>query len=380
VTTPDVSPGAPDAQWFRVEGSDVRLLRDGAEMFPLVFEALASARREIVAEYYWIAGVVGARFRDALAAAASRGVDVRIVFDSLGSRAAGEDWWNPLLDAGGRVREYNSILPFHETFRLERLGQRDHRKLLVVDGELGFTGGINLGDEWAPTGEGGGGWRDYAIAARGDVAREMRFLVYRTWHRLTGEDMPDDLARMPWSPERTAYMVASQRRRRRSIYREYRARIAAARTSIDLAHAYFYPDMKLRLALYAAAARGVRVRVLVPLVSDVPGLQLLVEATFPALLERGIEIYVMPPPMLHSKIAIFDESVVTLGSYNLDEGLRRNLEANVVIADAAFASHATRCFERDLADASVVDRDLLDKRSLFRRGAEWLALGVRGLW
>jgi cardiolipin synthase len=353
-------------------------LRDGAQAFPAMLEAIVAAKREIAVEFYWVAGKIGRRFRDALEAAASRGVDVRVVFDSLGSRTTSAEWWRPLVAAGGQVREYNSILPIHDVFRLDHLMQRDHRKLLVVDGERGFIGGINLGDEWLPIDDGGAGWRDYAIAVQGDVAREMRFLFYRTWRRLTHEPGPLDLAPLPRATGRMAYVLASQRRRRRSIHHEYRARIRGARRSIDLAHAYFFPDVTLRRAVFGAAARGVRVRVLVPEESDVPGFQLLVEAMFPTFLRRGLEIYVLPPPMLHAKLAVVDEQFVTVGSYNLDEGLRKNLEANVAVVDTAFAAYVTRCFEADLADARLVEPSALDQRSLVRRGAEWLALTLRG--
>jgi cardiolipin synthase len=115
-------------------------------------------------------------------------------------------------------------------------------------------------------------------------------------------------------------------------------------------------------------------------VSDVIGLQFLVEAMFDNFLRHGLEIYSLPPPMLHSKLAIFDQRFVTLGSYNLDEGLRKNLEANIAVDDPAFAANATRWFEQDIAHATPVDRVAWAKRSFVRRGAEWLALTARGLW
>ena len=342
--------------------------------------AIAAAKDEIVLEFYWITpGVVGRRLREALVERAANGVRVRVIYDSLGSRGMTTDWWRLLEEVGGDVREYNSILPFHDTFRLDHLMQRDHRKLLVVDGEAGFLGGINFGDEWLPEDEGGAAWRDHAIAVRGDVAREIRSLFFRTWRRVTHEPAPTDLAPLTPPRDRLVYVLASQRRRRRSIHREYRARIAAARRSIDLAHSYFVPDVAIRRGLYGAAARGVRVRLLLPEVSDVPGLQFFVEAMFDTFLRHGLEIYALPPPMLHSKLAIVDGRFVTVGSYNLDEGLRKNLEANIAIVDERFAAHVERSFENDVAQATRIDRVAWDKRSLVRRGAEWIALTVRGM-
>jgi cardiolipin synthase len=344
-----------------------------------MLDAIASAEREVLLEFYWIApDRIGSRFRDALVERAARGVVVRVIYDSLGSRGMTDEWWQPLTDAGGDVREYHSVYPLHETFRFDRLVQRDHRKLLVVDAQTGFLGGINIGDAWLPLSEGGAGWRDDAVAAKGEVAREMRALFYRTWHRIT-HDMPADVA--PLAPRRggSIYVLASQRRRRRSIYHEYLARISGARRSIDLAHAYFVPDWRIRRSLFLAADRGVRVRVLLPEVSDVPGAQFAVEAMFDALLSRGVELYAFPPPMLHSKTGIIDERFVTIGSYNLDEGLRKNLEANVAVLDEPFAAYMTRCFEQDLERATRVDVTAWRERSFLRRGAEWLALALRGL-
>src|SRR5262249_40158488 len=115
---------------------------------------------------------VGARFRDALAARAEAGVRVLVIHDAVGSIGINEAWWQPLTSAGGRVVEYHSLSPFDPRFRLERLEQRDHRKLLVVDGRIGFTGGINLASPWLPPAEGGSGWRDDMIEAHGDAPQE----------------------------------------------------------------------------------------------------------------------------------------------------------------------------------------------------------------
>ncbi len=371
-----------DEPWFHVGREDeVRLLRDGEAAFPAMLAAIARAEREVLLEVYWIApDAVGRRFREALLERARRGVTVRVIYDALGSGAMTLWWWRDLAAAGGEVREYHSLLPFSATFRLDRLVQRDHRKLLVVDGAVGFTGGINLGNEWSALADGGRGWRDDAIAVRGPVAAEMRTLFYRTWRRLTREPVPEWLGPLSPPGSRPVYMLASQRRRKRSIRREYLTQIGSARREIDLAHAYFVPDRAIRRALFRAAERGVRVRVLVPEVSDVATAQIVSEAFYASLLAHGVEIYAYPPPMLHAKTAIVDRRFVTIGSYNLDEGLRKNLEANVAVLDEPFADHVARWFEYDLGRSKRIDAAEWEKRSWMRKAAERAALAVRTWW
>jgi cardiolipin synthase len=371
-----------EAPWFRVGDDDVRFLRDGVEAFPVMFAAMAAARTEILVEFYWITpDHVGHRLRDVLVERARAGVAVRVIYDALGSSGMTEAWWRPLLEVGGKVHEYHPITPFRDAFRIERLQQRDHRKLLVIDSSIGFTGGLNMGDAWLSVDQGGGGWRDDVIQVCGPAAHEMRSLFYWTWRRKTREHPPPGVHRLPRPGLRPVYVLASQRRRRRSIHREYVLRMNAALHSIDLAHSYFVPDLSMRSAMRRALARGVRVRVVVPEVSDVPGIQFAVEALFDRMLRAGVEIYALPPPMLHAKTAIFDEKVVLIGSYNLDErSWRKNLEANVAVVDEPFARCVTESFERDVARAKRVVDDVWTRRSIFRRGAEWVALALREIW
>jgi cardiolipin synthase len=369
--------------WFRVGASEVRLLRNGAVAYPAMLEAIASAKHEVLVEFYWITpDAVGVLFREALAARARDGVSVRVIYDSIGSVGLTMAWWRPLLDAGGRVWEYHALPRiFARPFRLENLIQRDHRKLLVVDGAIGFTGGINIGLPWQSAEHGGGAWRDDSIAARGDVVSEMRTLFYGTWRRVAHETPPPGLRRLQRRRGATVYVLASQRRRRRSIHAEYLARIAGARRTIDIASAYFLPDVRIRHALYRAVARGVRVRVLLPVASDVLGVQLAVEGLWGRMLHNGIQIHAMPRPMLHAKTAIIDERFVTIGSYNLDERhFRTNLEVNLAVVDEPFAKYVTSFFERDLERAERIDATSWETRSLARRGAEWVAMVLRELW
>jgi cardiolipin synthase A/B len=368
--------------WFVVGGDRVRLLRDGVQAFPAMLGAIIRAQREILLEMYWIGDdAVGDRFREALAARARAGVRVCVIYDSVGSMAITPAWWRPLFAAGGRAVEFHSISPLDPRFRLERVERRDHRKLLVVDGQQGFTGGINLAAAWLPPDGGGAGWRDDAIEVRGDAAEELRSLFYRTWRKLTHEAAPLDVRPLTRKRTRPVWVLASQWRTRRSIHREYVLRIGRSRDRVDIANSYFVPDWRVRRALFAAVRRGVRVRVLVPLKSDVRVVQFAGEALFDTLLRNGVELWALPGTMLHAKSAIIDEAFTTVGSYNLDErSWHKNLEVNLAVEDRDFARHVRGWFERDLEIATRLDLTTWRERSLTRRGIEWAAFALRRLW
>jgi cardiolipin synthase len=375
-------PSGPASPWFEVGSDAVRLLRDGAEAFPAMLAAINAAQHEIVLEMYWIGpDAVGARFRDALAARAAAGVEVRVIHDAVGSLGINDAWWRALTDAGGKVGVYHSISPFNPRFRVERIEQRDHRKLLVVDGTTGFTGGINLASPWLSPVEGGAGWRDDMIEVRGDAVQEIRTLFFRTWRKLTGEAPPDDVRPLSRHHLRPVWVLASQWRTRRSMHREYVVRIRSARVRVDIANSYFVPDRRVRTALFHAVRAGAQVRVLIPARSDVPVVQFASEALFDTLLRHGVQLWTLPDTMLHAKTAIIDDDFTTIGSYNLDErSWRKNLEINLAVQDAAFARYVRSWFDHDLARATRVDLEAWRDRSLVRRGFEWASFAMRRLW
>jgi cardiolipin synthase len=360
----------------------VRLLRDGAEAFPAMLACIASAEEEILLEMYWIgADAVGARFREALAERAEAGVKVRVIHDAVGSLGINTAWWHRLTAAGGQVNEYHSISPLDPRFRLERIERRDHRKLLVVDRKVGFTGGINLAEPWLSPAEGGAGWRDDVVQVRGEAAGEMRTLFFRTWRKLTGEAPPPDVRPLTRRHERPVWVLASQWRTRRSMHREYVVQIRRARERVDIANSYFVPDRRVRAALFHAVSRGVQVRVLIPARSDLPVVQFASEALFDTLLRHGVELYTLPGTMLHAKTAIIDDDFTTIGSYNLDErSWLKNLEINLAVRDRDFAVHVRGWFEHDLARSTKVDLATWRDRSLARRGFEWASFALRRLW
>jgi cardiolipin synthase len=377
--------------WFKVGDDEVRLLRDGAEALPAMLGAIAEARSEVLLEMYWIgADPVGFKFRDALVAKARAGVTVRVIYDAVGSLAITPAFWEPLVRAGGEVREYHPLSPLKPAFELARIEQRDHRKILVVDGARGFTGGLNLARQWLPIDDGGEGWRDDMIEVVGHASAELRTLFYKTWRRmglrrlpqdpLGSLAIPNDLVRLSRRPTGKVYVLAGQRRSKRNLRREYLSRLNRARSSIDIANSYFIPDWNVRSALYRAVVRGVRVRVLVPAKSDVAVAQFALEALYDSLLRHGVEMYCHSGPMMHAKTTIIDDRFATVGSYNLDERSRsKNLEVNISVIDEPFATYVRTWFDRDVESATQLDLYEWRARPLARRGMEYVAFALRKL-
>ncbi len=386
---------APEGPWFPVGGDRVRLLRDGVEAFPAMLEAICRAEREILLEMYWVgADAVGTKFREVLAERARRGVAVRVIYDAVGSLTITPSFWDTLVAAGGDVREYHPLSPLRPSFALARVEHRDHRKILVVDGKTGFTGGLNLASAWLPPEDGGDGWRDDVIEVDGPCAGELRTLFYKTWRRLwllglprqlplavSRSHVPHDLVPLSRRPTTPVYVLASLRRNRRNLRREYVTRLNGAKRSVEIANSYFLPDRSVRSALYRAVLRGVRVRVLVPSKSDVAVVQFALEAMYESLLRQGVEVFCHKGPMMHAKTAIIDDRFAMIGSYNLDERSRaKNLEVNVAVDDEAFAKHVRTWFDRDVARAQRVDLYEWRARPLLRRGVEYVAYALRKLW
>jgi len=369
-------------RWFPVGGDEVALLRDGVEAFPPMLQAIEDAAYEVLLEMYWVGpDRCGLRFLDALVGAAKRGVRVIVVYDAFGSMSLMPEFWSPLVLAGGEVRAFHAI--FGSTvpaLTRDIVERRDHRKLLVVDGRLAFTGGINLAREWLAVDDAGDGWRDDMITVRGEAVQELRTLFYDTWKKMGGTEIPKDLRQLRRRRTRRVWVLANSWRKRRDVRREYLHRITHAKHRIDIANSYFVPDRSVRGALIRAADQGVRVRVLVPEKGDVPIVQYAVEALFDTLLGHGIEVYTLPDRIMHAKTAIIDDAFVTIGSYNLDARSWKNLELNLAVEDEDFTRHVRQWFDHDCASATRIELGGWRKRPATRRAIEWIAYGLRKLW
>lgn len=363
-----------------VPGNSVRLLRDGREAFPVMLEAIAQARRQVLLEMYWFdSDAVGRRFAEALVAALGRGVEVAIIYDSVGSIGADRAMFGELEAAGAKLLEFNPVAPWRRRFRfsIDRLSRRDHRKILVVDGSVGFTGGINLALQWAPVEEGGGGWRDDMMRIAGPAVNALSHCFHRVWrrHQLPAiQHLHAEADAAPSEGERLLPVRILGERyfsNRHEIAADYVSRVYAARRRVYITNSYFVPDASIRRGLIRAARRGVDVRVIVPAHSDVEVVKYAGRAQYEKLLRAGVRIYEWQDGMIHSKSAVVDGDWCTTGTFNLDYmSLRYNLEVNASVLDAELGARFERSFCRDLESCREVEFEDVIARSLSDRLVE----------
>jgi len=371
-----------------VEGNQLRLLRDGSAAYPEMLAAIASAEQQILLEMYWFGSdSIGRKFAAALAAAAQRGVEVAIIFDAVGSVGASYQMFDELSRAGAQVIEYNPIAPWKRRFRLSKLTRRDHRKILVVDGKTGFTGGINIADYWLPLDDGGAGWRDDMVRIEGPAVAGLSDCFARVWGRLRGRklSLPDAVLQPPSSQSGRrlrlpAVRVLGQRflRTQREISRAYLHYLRRAQRRIFIANSYFVPDGRVLRALTRAARRGVDVRIIVPGQSDVDIVRHASRAVWGRLLRAGVRIFEWEESVLHAKTAVVDGLWSTIGTFNFDYmSLRMNLEVNVSVLDERFAERMESSFLEDSVRCREVFLVDFRFRPLGQRLLEYIAYRLR---
>ncbi len=358
-----------------VSGNRVTLLHDGEQAFPAMLEAIAKANREILLEMYWFASdQVGRQFADALVAKAEAGAKVRVIYDAVGSIQSDRRMFARLRDAGCEVLEYNPIAPWRARFRIGVVNNRDHRKLLIVDRRVGFTGGVNLGDEWAPEGAGGAGWRDDTVRIEGPAVEQMCDIFDYGW---LGIVEPQTVVRPRLQPpvdsgdgqgSRVRVLANHYSRERRAIRQAYLRQIESAQRSVCITNSYFVPDGQIRRVLGRAVNRGAEVRVIVPGKSDVPVVRHAARKLHGRLLEAGIQLYEWQGSILHSKTAVIDGRWCTVGTYNLDaRSLRFNLEVVAAVEDGAIAGAMEDRFNEDLEHTRPVSLEEWRRRPLHVR-------------
>lgn len=356
---------APKYQFPWRAGNRCELLIDGSSFFPRMLEAVEQATRFVWIEIYLFeSGEVTARVIDALTRAVRRGVEVRLLADDYGAfKLAAQD--REQLRAGGVQLALYNPLRYHKW--MANLF-RDHRKLLIIDGEVAFVTGAGITDDFADPDNPQRSWRENAVRVTGPVVQDWQLLFLRVWTQravlpVAGPPVPEAAGAGEGMLGR---VVSSRRLREQEIRRSFLNRVQGAATRVWFSTAYFVPSRNVLRVLQRAAARGVDVRLLLPgPYTDHPAVRHAGRRFYSRLLRHGVRIYEYQPRFLHAKSVLCD-SWTSIGSSNHDRwNLRWNLEANQEVDDAAFAVQVQAMFERDFAD------------SLEIRYPEWRRRGLR---
>jgi cardiolipin synthase A/B len=357
--------------WPWRTGNRFRLLDGAGEFFPAMLQAIGAASASVLLEMYLVrSGRLLTHFVAAFGGAARRGVRVCVVLDGFGALGLSRADRRRLTEAGVELRFFNPL-----SVR-QRLGNllRDHRKLLVVDGRVAFTGGAGLTDQFAPDGS-RGPWREVMVQIEGPVVCDWQRAFARTWRRCGPELGLPAAAVCEQYPDGAAGRVSLSEARERSVLANgVRRRIDSATTRCWIMSAYFVPSRRFRTALRRAARRGVDVRLLMPGArTDHPWVRHAARRFYGRMLRNGVRIFEYQPQMLHAKMILCDDWV-SVGSSNLDRwSLRWNLEANQEVADRRFADAAAALFESDFRVSLALSRRQWPQRARLDRLREQIA-------
>ena len=332
-----------------VKGNSVVELLNGDEIFPAMLSAIRGATRTITFEtYIYWSGSIGAEFAEALCERARAGVKVHVLLDWVGSGKMEPAYLERMKQAGAQVERYHPL----RWYNLSRINNRTHRKLLVVDGRIGFTGGVGIGDAWLGHGEDPDHWRDSHYRLEGPAVAQMQAAFLDNWLKTHAEVLhgEDYFPSLPSSgPSWAQVFKSSSREGSESVRMMYLLSIAAARQRLLLSAAYFVPDDLTVQMLVDARRRGVTVEVIVPgPLVDAELTRKASRSRWGALLEAGVEIFEYQPTMYHCKVMIVDGLWISVGSTNFDNrSFRLNDEANLNVLDRDLATQMSRTFDAD---------------------------------
>ena len=367
-------------------GDQVRLLQDGPATYEAMFAAIAAAQDHINIETYILEDdEIGRRFAQLLTSKQQQGVQVNLIRDSVGTLGTPKAFFKRLLESGIKVLEFNPVNPLDARTGWE-LNQRDHRKLLIVDGHTAFLGGINISSVYSggsfrrgnrPPTDPSLAWRDTDIELQGPVVADFQKLFLATWEAQKGDALP---ARNYFPPpviagrEVVRAIGSSPDEPFSQIYATLLSAIGSAETSAHLTNAYFVPDPQLLAALEAAAARGVDVQLILPSQTDSWLVFHAGRGYYEQLLRAGVKINERRGVMLHSKTVLIDGVWATIGSTNLDwRSFLHNQELNAVVLGAGFGGQVQAMFDKDLAASDPITLRDWERRTIDLRVKELFA-------
>jgi cardiolipin synthase A/B len=363
-----------------VSGNRVDILLNGEEIFPAKLAVIRSARRSInYAQYVFEDGEPAKEISEALAERCRAGVKVNILLDAVGALAMPAEHRNTMTEAGCRVEYYRPLSPF--TF--DRVNYRNHRRILVVDGVVGVTGGSGISGKWSGNGRREGHWRDTDIRLEGPVIEQLQGAFAENWLEATGVAIGGPMyfprRRLDSKGEIDVQIVrSSPAGGSTAMYTMFLLALASAQQSIHITNPYFVPDEKMIVTLMGAAQRGVRVVLLIPGAIDHNLVRQASRSEFGRLLKSGVLIYEYRPALLHAKTMVIDGIWATVGSTNLDNrSFALNEELNVAVYDAGVAQRLESVFEQDLSNSRQITYKDWNNRGLTNRVLEFLAFPLR---
>jgi cardiolipin synthase len=362
-------------------GNRAEILINGDRIFPAMLDAIGSARHtlNLLTYIYW-RGEIGSRVADAVCGRATAGVSCRVLLDALGSLKMDPDLIDRMTDCGVRVSRFRPPKPY----AIRRGNNRTHRKLLILDGRIGFTGGVGIADKWTGDAQDPDHWRDTHVRVEGPVVRGLLGSFAENWLEATGEVLAgaDDLPELDPIPGEGAAMLSVRSSAGvgdTDVETLFFLTIAAARRSIDLTSAYFAPRPAFLHALADSARSGVAIRVLVPgphIDKDI--VRHTARSVYGQLLEAGVRVFEYQPTMLHAKSMVVDGVWSTVGSANFDNrSFQLNDETVLGVQDETFAARLTEAFERDLERSAEITLDGWASRPLIDRPREAAARLLR---
>jgi cardiolipin synthase A/B len=363
-----------------VAGNRVDILLNGEEIFPTKLAEIRSARRSInYAQYVFEDGKPAEKIAAALAERCRAGVQVNVLLDAVGTLAMPAELRTEMTAAGCRVETFRPLSPF----TIDRFNNRNHRRILVVDGVVGVTGGSGISAKWTGDGRQPGHWRDTDVRIEGPVVEQLQGAFAENWLEATGVAIGGPAyfprRRLDSKGDVDAQVVrSSPAGGSTAMYTVFLLALSSARQSIHITNPYFVPDEKMISTLVDAARRGVKVVLLIPGAIDHNLVRQASRSEFGRLLEGGVLIYEYKPALLHAKTMVIDGIWATVGSTNLDHrSFALNEELNVVVYDSGVARRLEDVFEQDLANSRQVTYRDWSRRSLASRFLELLSLPLR---
>ena len=384
-----------------IAGNKVQLLFDGPQTMAEMMKAIAAARDHINFEtYIFDQDELGMKFADLLIQKQREGVVVNVIYDSVGTIGVPQEFFDRMKEGGVKLLAFNPVNPAKARGNGWKLNARDHRKMLIVDGKVGFTGGINISDTYSKSspfrggsggvgsGAGGGsgpgrekgendvGWRDTHVRIEGPAVQAMQWLFVQAWIEQDADDLRDAkyFSQVAPSGDKVVRVLGSRPEGHFEIYKALLLAMQEAKKSIHITCAYFVPDDQTLEALTDAARRGVDVQLVLPSVSDSGLVFHAGRAFYQPLLEAGVKIYELKLSVLHAKTVVIDGVWSTVGSTNLDRrSFLHNSEVNVIVMGDVFGLEMEKAFKEDLHNSREITLVEWNKRPISTRLKEWLA-------